>query len=162
MTDAYAKSKGVLFINSTPNDKAPNFKGNILVTKEQVASLIDFLKKGEEAKLQIAGWHKTSQSGKDYINYYRKWCAGFAKYCGLTPEEMHEEILMITFGEKIVETKLGQKRRPLNRSQGTSKQTYSDLIDNLIRKAAEMGYEVPISKVYQNPLQAAKEKWGMK
>tara|TARA_R110000824_G_scaffold50008_5_gene140084 strand:+ start:3862 stop:4158 length:297 start_codon:yes stop_codon:yes gene_type:complete len=68
MTDAYAKSKGVLFINSTPNDKAPNFKGNILVTKEQVASLIDFLKKGEEAKLQIAGWNQTSQNGKDYIS----------------------------------------------------------------------------------------------
>lgn len=68
MADSYAKSKGVLFINSTSNTKAPNFKGNILVTKEQVASLIDLLKKGEEAKLQIAGWHTTSQGGKDYIS----------------------------------------------------------------------------------------------
>ena len=68
MADAYAKSKGVLFNNETSNTQAPNFKGNIVVTKEQVASLIDLLKKGEEAKLQIAGWHKTSQSGKDYIS----------------------------------------------------------------------------------------------
>ena len=68
MADAYAKSKGVLFINSTENTKAPNFKGNVVVTKEQVASLIDALKKGEEPKLQLAGWNKTSQGGKDYIS----------------------------------------------------------------------------------------------
>ena len=68
MADAYAKSKGVLFINSTSNTEAPNFKGNIVVTKEQIASLIDLLKKEEEAKLQIAGWNKTSQGGKDYIS----------------------------------------------------------------------------------------------
>tara|TARA_R110000765_G_scaffold142104_1_gene243235 strand:- start:624 stop:920 length:297 start_codon:yes stop_codon:yes gene_type:complete len=68
MADAYSKSKGVLFNNSTSNPKAPNFKGNIVVTKEQVASLIDLLKKGEEAKLQISGWNKTSQNGKDYIS----------------------------------------------------------------------------------------------
>ena len=26
-------------------------------------------------------------------NYYRKWCNGFAKFCGLTPDEMHNELL---------------------------------------------------------------------
>tara|TARA_R110000824_G_scaffold50008_5_gene140085 strand:+ start:4158 stop:4622 length:465 start_codon:yes stop_codon:yes gene_type:complete len=129
---------------------------------ERIAEVTDVMKAFSERGLCIEIEALKSDRSRSQENYYRKWCAGFAKYCGLTPEEMHEEILMITFGEKIVETKLGQKRRPLNRSQGTSKQTYSDLIDNLIRKAAEMGYEVPISKVYQNPLQAAKEKWGMK
>ena len=24
--------------------------------------------------------------------YYRKWCGEFAKHCGMTPDEMHEEM----------------------------------------------------------------------
>jgi len=94
-------------------------------------------------------------------NYYRKWCADFGKWAGLTASEMHEEMLMLTFGEETVDTMFGPKRRPIKRSGETSKQTYSDLIDNLIRKSAEMGYEVPISTAYQNALHLAQEQWGM-
>lgn len=69
MSDAYAKSKGVLFINETANPKAPKFKGNIVVTKEQIKPLIAALKSGEEPKLNIAGWEQTSErSGADYIS----------------------------------------------------------------------------------------------
>ena len=58
MSDAYAKSKGVLFINE-----------NIIVTKEQIKPLIAALKSGEEPKLNIAGWAQTSErSGADYIS----------------------------------------------------------------------------------------------
>ena len=69
MADTYAKSKGVLFINETDNPKAPKFKGNIVVTKDQIRPLIAALKSGEEPKLNIAGWNQTSErSGADYIS----------------------------------------------------------------------------------------------
>lgn len=102
-----------------------------------------------------------SDRSRSQENYYRKWCSEFAKYCGLTSAEMHEEMLMLTFGEETVETKFGPKRRPLKRSGETSKQTYSDLIDSLVLKGAEMGYEIPSSDASRNALDLAQEKWGM-
>ena len=69
MADQYAKSKGVLFINAdNENSKAPKFKGNVIVSKEQISALLHQLKKGEEPKLQIAGWNQVSKAGKDYIS----------------------------------------------------------------------------------------------
>ena len=76
-------------------------------------------------------------------NYYRKWCGQFAKYCGLTPDEMHEEILCITYGSEEVETKFGTRRRPVQRSSSASVKEYSELVETLIRVAAEMGFAVP-------------------
>ena len=49
-------------------------------------------------------------------NYYRQWCNKFGNWCGLTPDEMHEELLCQTFGTEEVETKFGVKRRPAKRS----------------------------------------------
>ena len=76
-------------------------------------------------------------------NYYRKWCGQFAMYCGLTPDEMHEEILCITYGSEEVETKFGTRRRPVQRSSSASVKEYSELVETLIRVAAEMGFAVP-------------------
>ncbi len=76
-------------------------------------------------------------------NYYRKWCREFAKHCGLTPDEMHEEILCITYGSEEVETKFGTRRRPAQRSSSASVKEYSELVETLIRVAAEMGFAVP-------------------
>jgi len=76
-------------------------------------------------------------------NYYRKWCNQFAKYCGLTPDEMHDELLCITYGSKEVETKFGTRRRPVQRSSSASVKEYSELVETLIRVAAEMGFVVP-------------------
>lgn len=76
-------------------------------------------------------------------NYYRKWCGQFAKHCGLTPDEMHEEILCITYGSEEVETKFGTRRRPAQRSSSASVKEYSELVETLIRVAAEMGFAVP-------------------
>ena len=76
-------------------------------------------------------------------NYYRKWCGQFAKHCGLTPDEMHDEILCITYGSKEVETKFGVRRRPVQRSSSASVREYSELVETLIRVAAEMDFAVP-------------------
>jgi|TARA_R110002020_G_scaffold51404_1_gene145467 hypothetical protein len=75
--------------------------------------------------------------------YYRKWCREFGNYCGLTPDEMHEELLCAAYGSVEIETKFGIKRRPVKRSGDTRRQSYSTLIDTLIRVAAEMDFVVP-------------------
>ena len=76
-------------------------------------------------------------------SYYRKWCNSFADHCGMTPDEMHEEMLCITFGSEEVQTRFGPRRRAAKRSGETSVITYARLIDNLINTAAEMGFKIP-------------------
>lgn len=78
-------------------------------------------------------------------NYYRKWCGEFAKFCGMTPDEMHEEMLCQCYGSEEVETRMGVVRRPVKRSEDCSRTDYSELVDTLIRVAAEMGFDVPPS-----------------
>jgi hypothetical protein len=46
----------------------------------------------------------------------------------------------------VVETRFGEVRRPRKRSNGTNKITYSELIDCLVRTAADMGFDVPPPK----------------
>jgi len=128
---------------------------------ERIAEVTKVMKLFNDRGLLIEVKALRSNRSRAQENYYRKWCAGFAKYCGLTSAEMHEEMLMLTFGEETIDTPFGPKRRPIKRSGETSKQKYSDLIDNLVRKSAEMGYGVPISTAYQNALHLAQEKWGM-
>ena len=83
-------------------------------------------------------------------NYYRKWCGQFAKHCGLTPDEMHDELLCIAYGSEEVQTKFGLRRRPLKRSSSASVKEYSELVDTLIRVAAEMGFAVPLADTRVN------------
>lgn len=75
--------------------------------------------------------------------YYRKWCNAFARHCGLTPDEMHDEMLCRAYGSEEVETKFGIKRRPMKRSGQLTAKKYSELIDVLVMTAAEMGFAVP-------------------
>ena len=79
-------------------------------------------------------------------NYYRVWSREFAKHVGLTPDEMHDEILCIHFGSEEIDTPFGMKRRPLQRSSVSSKTEYMELIDTLIRIATEMGFDIPDPK----------------
>jgi len=76
-------------------------------------------------------------------SYYRKWCNAFAKHCGMTPDEMHDEMLCQTYGSTEIETQFGYRRRPNKRSGDSSRHDYSELIDTLIRIAAEMDFHVP-------------------
>ena len=61
----------------------------------------------------------------------------------MTPDEMHNEMLLQTFGTIEVETKFGWRKRPTKRSNKTTKQEFSSLIETLIRTAAEMGFDIP-------------------
>ena len=77
-------------------------------------------------------------------NYYRKWSREFGKFCGLAPDEIHDELLCMTFGSEEFVTKFGTtRRRPHQRSSDCTTSTYADLIDTLIRISAEMGFRVP-------------------
>jgi len=93
--------------------------------------------------LQIDVSVKKKGRSRPQENYYRKWCGKFASFCGMTPDEMHEELLCQTFGTEEVETKFGTKRRPAKRSGQVKKEEYSLLIEQLIITAAQMGYAVP-------------------
>ena len=76
-------------------------------------------------------------------NYYRKWVNEFAKFCGMTHDELHEELLCRSYGSEDISTKFGIIRRPIKRSRETTQSKYSELIDQLILTAAEMGFAVP-------------------
>jgi hypothetical protein len=106
---------------------------------------------------QIQGF-KESQDGKGFLiefkplrtrrsrsqeNYYRKYCNAFGKFCGLTPDEMHEELLCQCYGSIEVETRFGVKRRPAKRSADATRGDFSDLIETLCRIAAEVGFQIP-------------------
>ena len=93
-------------------------------------------------KLYITVSHKVPRS-RSQEGYYRKWSRGFAEYCGVTPDEMHNDMLLQTFGTIEVETKFGWRKRPNKRSNNTTKQEFSSLIETLIRTAAEMGFDIP-------------------
>lgn len=93
-------------------------------------------------KLYITLSHKIPRS-RSQEGYYRKWSRGFAEFCGMTPDEMHNEMLLQTFGTIEVETKFGWRKRPNKRSNNTTKQEFSSLIETLIRTAAEMGFDIP-------------------
>ena len=80
---------------------------------------------------------------RDQENYYRKYVRLFAHYCGMTEDEMHEEMLCQTFGGETVSTKFGPRRRPTKRSSDTNTKTYSMLVETLIRIAGDMGYAIP-------------------
>jgi len=75
--------------------------------------------------------------------YYRKWAREFGKFTGNTPDEIHEIMLIRTYGSNQVETKFGVMNRPVQRSADQSKSSYSDLIETLIRESAEMGFIIP-------------------
>ena len=76
-------------------------------------------------------------------NYYRKYCAMFAKHCGMTPDEMHDEMLCQCYGSDEYQTKFGVKRRPARRSSDATRGDYSELIETLCRVAAQMDYYIP-------------------
>ena len=76
-------------------------------------------------------------------NYYRKWCREFGKFTGDTPDEMHNHILCICYGSVTTKTLTAFRHRPVKRSSGASRIEYGELIETLIRTAAEMGFVVP-------------------
>jgi hypothetical protein len=84
-----------------------------------------------------------SERTRPQENYYRKYCGEFARFCGMTPDEMHEEMLCQCYGSTEHATKFGMRRRPVKRSNDASRGDYSELIETLCRVAAEIGYYIP-------------------
>ena len=112
------------------------------VEVEQSQELMDMMKSmphGLTVTIKKARQHHS----RAQENYYRKWCNQFAKHCGMTPDELHEELLCICYGSEEIETKFGTKRRPLHRSGTANTKQYSELIDVLLNVSAEMGFAVP-------------------
>ena len=80
---------------------------------------------------------------REQENYYRKWCREFANFIGMTPHTMHDEMLCIYFGYETVTTPWGWRRNPFIRSGKLTIEQYGELIETLIRTAAEQGFVVP-------------------
>lgn len=59
---------GILFANQKQSEKAPDFKGDIEFSAEVVKYLVDNLKAGKPAKLDLAGWHRKSAKGTQFIS----------------------------------------------------------------------------------------------
>jgi hypothetical protein len=109
---------------------------------EAMADLIETNKRASEG-ITIEVTPMKLKRTRPQENYYRKYCAEFARFCGMTPDEMHEEMLCQTFGSTEHATKFGMRRRPQKRSGDAARIDYSELVETLCRVAAEMGYYVP-------------------
>jgi len=107
--------------------------------RDELLSLVDDMPLGLTITVEKIKKERSRQQEK----YYRKWCNAFARHCGLTPDEMHDEMLCRAYGSEEVETKFGIKRRPMKRSGQLTAKKYSELIHVLVMTAAEMGFAVP-------------------
>jgi len=96
-------------------------------------------KRGVHVEVKSVGKSRTSMQER----YYRKWCGEFAKFVGMTHDEMHEELLCRTFGSEHIKTSIGEIRRPVKRSSEVGSREYSSLIEMLIFTAAELDFRVP-------------------
>jgi len=109
---------------------------------DKLKELVDVNKRAAEGVIIEIKPMRASRT-RPQENYYRKWCAEFARFCGMTPDEMHEELLCQCYGSTEHATKFGIRRRPAKRSNDVDKPDYSELIETLCRIAAEVGFYVP-------------------
>ena len=115
---------------------------NKLHDESQLGKLLFFLRDLFPGRIEeIIGL--AANRSRPQENYYRKWSREFGKHVGLTPAEMHDEILCLHFGSEDVETPFGIKRRPIQRSNTSNREEYTDLIETLVRVAAEMDFSIP-------------------
>lgn len=111
---------------------------------------------GKTANKAELAKYANSPSGVDFIvkkvkpertrqqeKYYRKWCGEFAKASGLSPDKMHEVILIECFGSERLLTKFGEYLIARKRSGDTNVTTYGILIETLVRLAAFSDFVVP-------------------
>lgn len=80
---------------------------------------------------------------RQQMKYYRKWCAEFGNDVGLPPDKMHDIVLCECYGSKMVNTPFGWQQVPLKRSGDTDRGEFGDLIETLIRLAAENNFVIP-------------------
>jgi uncharacterized protein (DUF736 family) len=63
----YPKSEGAMFANKKSNEKQPDFRGKVAITKDQIKTLIEMGKAGQDVVLQLAAWNRKSQAGQTYL-----------------------------------------------------------------------------------------------
>ena len=65
----YPKSEGAAWLNNDkrPDDKLPDFRGKLDITKAQVDMLMKMAQAGQEPKLQIGIWKRMSEAGAPYV-----------------------------------------------------------------------------------------------
>ena len=63
----YPKSEGAMFTNKKSNEKQPDFRGKVAITKDQIKMLIEMGKAGQDVVLQLAAWNRKSQAGQTYL-----------------------------------------------------------------------------------------------
>ena len=69
MPDAKFSNTGALFhARKTTNPKAPVYSGNVEIGQDLLRYLVDEIKAGREAKLQLAGWKRQSKKGEEYLS----------------------------------------------------------------------------------------------
>ncbi len=105
----------------------------------ELSGVISAAKEGLKVEITPMVYQRT----REQENYYRKWAGAFASFTGMTPDEMHDELLCIAYGSEIIQTRFGDRRRALKRSSGRSRTDYSTLIDTLIGVAADLEFVVP-------------------
>jgi hypothetical protein len=68
MPEKYPQSEGAVFINDRKqNDKHPDWRGHIDITKAQINQLVKMGRAGQKVQLQLALWDRESQGGKEYM-----------------------------------------------------------------------------------------------
>ena len=109
---------------------------------DELTNLLLNSKKGVSLEITALKKHQTiTQKGYYWANLRR-----MAKDIGMTPDELHNEMLCEAFGSDEVATPFGIKRRPHIRSSECDRDKYSDLIETMIRVADSIGYLIPISR----------------
>ena len=63
----YPKSEGAMFANKKSNEKQPDFRGKVGITKDQIKMLIEMGKAGQDVVLQLAAWNRKSKAGQTYL-----------------------------------------------------------------------------------------------
>ena len=98
-----------------------------------------------EAKLGVSVEVKAikAERTREQERYYRLWCGEFAKFLGVSPDDMHTTILIECFGSKALGVNNHVYHIPRKRSGDTTIETYSGLIETLIRCGAFAEFIVP-------------------
>lgn len=107
--------------------------------ERDILRVIDKARHGITLRIEPLRLERTCQQER----YYRKWCREFAHHCGYEADEMHEILLRKAFGTETFKGRYGKVRRPTKRSGDAERGEYSELIETLIRTAAEEGFVIP-------------------
>ena len=79
---------GALFHKDVESgSKRPNVSGNITIGKDLLKELIDLVKAGSDATINVAGWERVSKAGKPYISLTVSGPSEAAKYSKKTEEK---------------------------------------------------------------------------